>query len=103
MMKKTKSEIEKLKKQYPILKAKGLNQKEIAQQLGVSEKTISQWTKSLPTAHFYTIQKGLQKRLIKMLANPETPIMDIYNISNALTGIQKIIEKNEKPYQNRIN
>lgn len=84
---------EALKKQYAILKGEGLQQKEIAKKLGVSEKTVSHWKNTLAISHYFTIQAGIQKRLMAMVKDKNTPATDIYNISNSLCAIEKLIKR----------
>ena len=88
-----KKNIEQLKKQYAILKGQGVQQKDIAKKRGVSVKTISAWKKSLPFSHYLLIRDGMVKKLAAMTNDKNTPALDIYNLSNALVGIEKTIDK----------
>ena len=88
-----KKNTEQLKKQYAILKGQGMQQRDIAKKLGVSVKTISAWKKSLPISHYLLIRDGMVKKLAEMANEKNTPALDIYNLSNALVGIEKTIDK----------
>lgn len=86
-----------LKKQYAILKGQGMLQRDIAKRLGVSEKTISVWRKSLPISHYLIIRDGLIKRLKLLVADPRTYGTDINNLVNNITCIERIIKAYETP------
>ncbi|MHA4810463.1 helix-turn-helix domain-containing protein [Flavitalea flava] len=92
----TPHEIERYKKQFAILKSRGMLQRDIAKALGVSITTISKWANDLPMGLYFTIRKGMQKRLIALNEDKGTPAMDIYNLANALSGIEKTISKLSK-------
>lgn len=82
-----------LKRKYAYLKSQGVNQREIAKQLGVSVQTVTKWKKTLPLSHYLIIRDGLLKRLALLMQDQETPVMEIYNLSNALAGVEKTIGK----------
>jgi transcriptional regulator with XRE-family HTH domain len=88
-----------LKKQYAILKGKGMLQRDIAKALGVSEKTICEWRKSLPISHYLIIRDGLVKRLKFLVADPYANGIDINNLVNNVTCIERIIKAHESPIQ----
>ena len=81
------------KKQFAILKGKGFTQKEIAKELGITEKTATNWAKQLPINDLYTIRDGMQKRLVKLVKDDNTPIVELYNLSNTLEAMNKRIDK----------
>lgn len=86
-------DIARYKKQFAILKGQGILQRDIAKKLGVSENTLSAWVKELPVSQYLTIRKGMQKRLVLLTEDKDTPAIDLYNLSNALIGIEKMIMK----------
>jgi transcriptional regulator with XRE-family HTH domain len=88
-----KKNTEQLKKQYAILKGQGMQQKDIAKKLGVSVQTICKWKKILPISHYLLIRDNMVKKLAAMAKDKNTPALDIYNLSNALVGIEKTIDK----------
>lgn len=88
-----KKNMEQVKKQYAILKGQGMQQKDIAKKLGVSVQTICKWNKLLPISHYLLIRDGMVKKLAAMAKDKNTPALDIYNLSNALVGIEKTIDK----------
>lgn len=82
-------------KQVPQLKAQGMNQRDIAKQLGVTEKTVSQWIKAMPINDYEIIRKAMITRLKALTENPETPIREITDLTNSLASIEKAIQKLE--------
>ncbi|WP_315820986.1 helix-turn-helix domain-containing protein [Paraflavitalea speifideaquila] len=88
-----KKNTEPLKRQYAILKGQGMQQRDIAKKLGVSVQTICKWKKSLPISHYLLIRDSMVKRLAAISKDKNTPAMDIYNLSNALVGIERTIDK----------
>jgi Homeodomain-like domain len=84
------------KLQLAQLKGKGLNQRQIAKELGVTIRTASNWYKCMPLYHYEVIQSGMLKRLQALSKNPNTPAMDIYNLTNALASIEKTLQRYKK-------
>ena len=84
---------DKLKKRYIILRGQGMQQKDIARKLGVSVQTVCAWKKELPISNYLLIRDRMTKKLAAMALNKKTPALDIYNLSNALVGIEKTIDK----------
>jgi transposase len=81
------------KKKYAILKGKGLNQKQIAKELQVTEKTIGSWAKSLPIGSNLIIRNQLQKRLIVLSKDNNTKITDLCKLTKSLYEIDKMINR----------
>lgn len=89
----TPEEIARYKKKFAILKGQGMLQRDISKKLGVSQKTISTWAKELPIGQYLTIRNGMQKRLVALSQDENTPAIELYNLANALTGIEKTIAR----------
>ncbi|GGB01817.1 response regulator transcription factor [Puia dinghuensis] len=89
----THDQLVRFRKEFAILKGKGMLQREIAQRLGISVKTASTWAKELPVGSYLTIRNEMQKRLIALSRDKATPPMILYNLANALTGIEKTIAR----------
>ena len=89
----THDQLVRLRKEFAILKGKGMLQKEIAKRLGVSVKTASTWAKELPVSGYIIIRTGMQKRLVALSQDENTPAIELYNLANALTGIEKTIAR----------
>jgi transcriptional regulator with XRE-family HTH domain len=92
-----KKNTEYLRKQYAIMKGKGMLQRDIAKRLGVSEKTICDWRKSLPISHYLIVRDGLIKRLKHLVADLSTNGTEINNLVNNVTSIERIIKAYETP------
>lgn len=71
----------------------GKSQIEISKLLEVSQKTVGEWVKKTKTLNPITLEtlELLNIKLNKISKDPDTPIIDIYNLSTAITMIRKSI------------
>jgi transposase-like protein len=81
----------KLKQQkFVELLGKGQTAKEISKQIGVSEKTLSQWKRNLPQWDYIKLTKAVKIRLEKAISTHETTHTDIYNLTNSLAKLERL-------------
>lgn len=77
------------------LYSQGFTQKEIAKQTNTTERTIGLWIKDLKkkdTDNKASIKK-LESKLSEMLENPNTPALDIHNITLSIRMLDNRILK----------
>lgn len=83
----------------------GLSQKEISISMGVTEKTVGTWVKKYQSKNLMNIEtlEFLNIRLNEISKNPNTPIIDIYNLSNSITMVRRSIFYNMTIKENGKN
>lgn len=90
-MKKTK-QLQEKHKQFVRMLGEGLTAREISQQIGISEKTLSQWRHKLPQAVYAKLAKAVRERLQDAIEKPETTHTDVYNLTNSLVKLEQLAQ-----------
>ena len=69
---------------------KGLNQRQIAKQEGLTEKTVGLWLKSQKQSKKYNLEniEALEERLKILVNDKTTPIQDIKDLTNIIKQLE---------------
>lgn len=79
-----------------LYKAGKLTQKEIAQKIKVSEKTVGVWVKGLPHKKYEKLRDSLQAKLQAKIDAKELDQTAVYNLTNSLSTLERLYRENRQ-------